>query len=81
MKIKKTFLAIILSVAFIAPLVSLANNMMGGTGDYGYGMGMMGGWGTGWGSFWFLIMSLGALAWVGVGVLLAVWLFKQIGKK
>lgn len=79
MKIKKIFLAI-MSAAFAAPLVSLAN-MMGGNGDYGYGMGMMGGWGTGWGSFWFLIMSLGALAWVAVGVLLAVWLFKQIGKK
>ena len=58
MKIKKIFLAT-LSAAFIAPLAALAN-MMGGTGDYGYGMGMMGGWGTGWGSFWFLIMSLGA---------------------
>ena len=79
MKIKKIFLAT-LSAAFIAPLAALAN-IMGGTGDYGYGMGMMGGWGTGWGSFWFLIMSLGAMAWVAVGVLLAVWLFKQIGKK
>lgn len=48
----------------------------------GYGMmNMMGGWGTGWGSFWYLIMSLGALAWVGVGVLLVIWLIKQIGKK
>lgn len=79
MKIKKIFLAGV-SAAFATPLVSLAN-MMGGNGDYGYGMGMMGGWGTGWGSFWFLIMSLGALAWVAVGVLLAVWLYKQIGKK
>ena len=78
MKIKKIFLAT-LSAAFIAPLAALAN-MMGGTGDYGM-MNMMGGWGTGWGSFWFLIMSLGALAWVGVGVLLVIWLIKQIGKK
>lgn len=77
---KKIFLAIVSAVVFIVPIVSLAN-MMGGNGDYGYGMGMMGGWGTGWGSFWFLIMSLGALAWVAVGVLLAVWLFKQIAKK
>ena len=56
------------------------NNFDSNLGGYGM-MNMMGGWGTGWGSFWFLIMSLGALAWVGVGVLLAVWLFKQIGKK
>lgn len=48
--------------------------------DYGH-MGMMGGLGTGWGSFWFLIMSIGALAWVVVGVLLAIWLFKLINKK
>ena len=56
------------------------NNFDSNLGGYGM-MNMMGGWGTGWGSFWFLIMSLGALAWVAVGVLLAVWLFKQIGKK
>ncbi len=63
--------------------MSFAHNIDGDTGDYGMMnmMGMMGGWGTGWGSFWFLIMSLGALAWVGVGVLLVVWLIKQIGKK
>ena len=49
-------------------------------GNYGM-MNMMGGWGTGWGSFWYLIMSLGALAWVGAGVLLVIWLIKLIGKK
>lgn len=58
----------------------MMNNFDSNWSGYGH-MGMMGGWGTGWGSFWFLIMSLGALAWVAVGVLLAVWLFKQIGKK
>jgi len=62
----------------------MMNNFGSSLSDYGYGyghMGMMGGWDTGWGSFWFLIMSLGALAWVGVGVLLVIWLIKQIGKK
>lgn len=72
MKIKKIFLAII--TASVIPFISLANNFDGH-------MGMMGDWGTGWGSFWFLIMSLGALAWVAVGVLLAIWLIKQINKK
>jgi len=53
-----------------------------GSNFEGYGMmNMMGGWDTGWGSFWYLIMSLGALAWVGVGVLLVIWLIKLIGKK
>ena len=78
MKIKKTFLAI--TAASVVPFVSLAHGLDGQAGDYGM-MNMMGGWGTGWGSFWFLIMSLGALAWVVVGVLLAIWLFKQISKK
>jgi len=55
--------------------------MMNNFGSNLDGYGMMGGWGTGWGSFWYLIMSLGALAWVVVGILLAIWLFKQIGKK
>ena len=53
-----------------------------GSNFEGYGMmNMMGGWDTGWGSFWYLIMSLGALAWVAVGVLLVIWLIKLIGKK
>ena len=56
------------------------NNFGSYAGNYGM-MNMMGGWDTGWGSFWFLIMSLGALAWVTVGVLLAIWLIKLIGKK
>ena len=56
------------------------NNFDSYAGNYGM-MNMMGGWGTGWGSFWYLIMSLGALAWVTVGVLLAIWLIKLIGKK
>ena len=48
----------------------MMNNFGSDLNGYGYGhMGMMGGWDTGWGSFWFLIMSLGALAWVAVGVL------------
>lgn len=45
------------------------------------GYGMMGGWDSGWGSFWYLIMSLGALVWVVVGILLVIWLIKQISKK
>ena len=79
MKIKKIFLAV---AASISPVISFAHDVDGTIGGYGM-MNMMGtgGWGTGWGSFWFLIMSLGALAWVVVGVLLAIWLFKQIGKK
>ena len=65
-----------------SPLASFAHNVDETTGYYGMmNMMGMGGWGTGWGSFWFLIMSLGALAWVAVGVLLAVWLIKLIGKK
>ena len=56
------------------------NNFDSNLGGYGM-MSAMGGWGTGWGSFWYLIMSLGTLVWVAVGVLLAIWLFKQIGKK
>ena len=42
------------------------NNFDSNLGGYGM-MNMMGGWDSGWGSFWFLIMSLGALAWVGCG--------------
>ena len=58
----------------------MMNNFDSYAGNYGM-MNMMGGWDTGWGSFWYLIMSLGALAWVGVGVLLVIWLIKLIGKK
>lgn len=58
----------------------VSDNVMNSYERYGH-MGMMGGWGTDWGSFWFLIMSVGSLAWVAVGVLLATWLFKQVVKK
>ena len=44
-----------------------------------YGPYMMWG-GGGWG-FWGAIVALGVVAWTVVGVLLAVWLWKQINKK
>ena len=43
---------------------------------YGGGYGMMGDFG-----FWGWILSLGAIVWVVVGVLLIVWLWKQIEKR
>ena len=46
----------------------MMNNFDSNLGGYGM-MSAMGGWGTGWGSFWYLIMSLGTLVWVAVGVL------------
>jgi len=36
--------------------------------------------GAGWG-VWGIVMGVGILAWTIVGVLLAVWLWKQINKK
>ena len=58
----------------------MMNNFGSDFGGYGM-MNMMGGWGTGWGRFWYLVMSLGALDWVAVGVLLVIWLIKLISKK
>ena len=40
-------------------------------------------WGgmMGTGGFWFWIIPLGSLVWLIVGILAAVWLWKQITKK
>ena len=55
--------------------------MMGGGGNS-----MMGysGWGnmmTGWGGFIVLFFTLSLIVWLIVGILAAVWLFRQINKK
>lgn len=55
-------------------------NAINRSGNYSR-MGMMGDWGTGWGSFWYWFMFLGTLAWVIAGILVVIWLFKQINKK
>ncbi|PIR80080.1 MAG: hypothetical protein COU25_02125 [Candidatus Levybacteria bacterium CG10_big_fil_rev_8_21_14_0_10_35_13] len=63
--------------------------MMGSAGSPQVGEGgnpMMGygGWGnmmTGWGDFSILLFNLSLIVWLIVGILAAVWLFRQINKK
>ena len=60
----------------------VVDNMMSNYSPNRYGnMGMMGDWGAGLGSPWYWIMFFGVLVWVVAGVLLVIWLIKQIGKK
>ncbi len=65
---KKTF-SIATALALVAPFIASAN-IMGGDG---YKYGMMG-YGGG-------LMLLTWLVWLIVGILTAVWLWKQISKK
>ncbi len=65
---KKIF-SIVTALALVAPFVASAN-MMGGDG---YKNGMMGFGGV------FMLMTW--IVWLTVGILAAIWLWKQINKK
>jgi len=71
-------------------LVGLMNQYPGPSGIMMNRLGGFGGWGmmswggsyrAGWSGFWFWLMALGGLIWLGAGALLLVWLWKQINKK
>ena len=55
--------------------------MMGGGGNSMTGYGGWGNMMTGWGGFGALLFNLSLIVWLIVGILAAVWLFRQINKK
>ena len=55
--------------------------MMGGGGNSMMGYGGWGNMMTGWGGFGALLFNLSLIVWLIVGILAAVWLFRQINKK